>query len=135
MDVMTVIGTAIYSTLSADADIAAKVGNRIWQKVAPGGTPEPYILFQWMGGGELNSTTHETFDISYLVAAVSETQTEARQIAGYISAALKNKEVSYPDGYETWSVVTERDPYMDMSNVQNRLYWLAGAIYRFRGIK
>lgn len=135
MDAMTIVGTAIRSALLSNSDIATKVGQNIWQMIAPGETPTPYILFYWMGGGEMNSTPRETFDIVYLVAAVADTQPKAREIAGYISTVLKNNEVAYPDGYSTWSVVTEQDPYLDVSNVQNRQYWIAGAVYRFRGIK
>ena len=82
-----------------------------------------------------NALQHETFDMIYLVAAVADTQVKARELAGYISTTLKNQSVTYPDGYSVWSVVTEQDPYMDVSNIQNRQYWIAGAVYRFRGIK
>lgn len=135
MDAMTVVGTAIKSSLLTNPNIAGMVGDRLWQMIAPGGAPTPYILFYWMGGGELNNTQHEAFDIVYLVCGVADTQVQARQLAGYISDTLKNMGVVYPDDYSSWSVVTEQDPYLDVSNVQNRQYWLAGAVYRFRGIK
>lgn len=135
MDAMTIVGTAIRSSLLANSALVGQVSDRIWQMVAPGGAPTPYVLFYWMGGGELNSTQHETFDMIYLVAAVADTQVKARELAGYISTTLKNQPVTYPDGYSVWSVVTEQDPYMDVSNIQNRQYWIAGAVYRFRGIK
>jgi hypothetical protein len=135
MDILTVVGTGIRSTLLANANIAMQVNDRVWQMVAPGGAELPYILFYWQGGGELNSTQRETFDLVFLVAAVAETQVKAREIASYIQTALKNQEVLFPDGYSAWSPVRETDPYLDVSNVQNRQYWIAGAVYRFRGIK
>ena len=135
MDILTVVGTAIRSTLLNNQNIENAVDGRIWQQIAPGGAPTPYILFYWDGGGELNSTPRETFDMVFAVCAVAETQTKARELAGYIQDSLKNQMVDYPDGYSSWSTVTETDPYMEVSNVQNRQYWTAGAIYRFRGIK
>lgn len=135
MDALTVVGTAIRSTLLANSNVRSNVDDRVWQMVAPGGAPTPYILFYWQGGGELNDTPRETFNIVYLVCGVAETQVKARELAGYIKASLKNQLVDYPDGYSSWSPVTELDPYLDVSNVQNRQYWIAGAVYRFRGIK
>lgn len=135
MDALTIVGTAIRSTLLDNSNIATQVNDRIWQMIAPGGAATPYILFYWQGGGEENNTPRETFDIVFLVAAVADTQVKAREIAGYINTALKNQLVEYPDGYSSWSPVTETDPYLDVSNVQNRQYWIAGAIYRFRGIR
>lgn len=135
MDALTIVGTAIRSALLANSSIVTQVNDRVWQMIAPGGAVTPYILFYWQGGGEVNSNPRETFDIVFLVAAVAETQVKAREIAGYINTSLKNQLVEYPDGYSSWSPVTETDPYLDVSNVQNRQYWIAGAIYRFRGIR
>lgn len=52
--------SSIYSVLSADADIIALVGDRIYPVRAPQRTPQPYIVFTQVSGNASNHVSAQS---------------------------------------------------------------------------
>lgn len=139
MNPRAIAGTAIRSKLLLSSPITTIVGTKIYASVAPGKVATPYITFDYQYGGRLQNSPKDELDLGMLVTAVSTSQTQAEQLANYISEELSNQEVNFPDGFACYTVVTEEQTFgttfFITTDVQGQLYWRLGAIYRFRGVK
>lgn len=134
-DILTIGGSAIRSLLVSEVNITDKVSDNIGQLIVHGGVSLPYITFNRMFGGLINNSPGNPFDMTWLVTAVAKTQPQAREIAGYISVALRGQEPTFIDGYKAYSVITETDPFLEFADLQNEQIWRAGAMYRLRGVQ
>ncbi len=136
--ILQVIGTAIYSRLSNDAGVTSIIQNNgIWLGAAVSKTEVsvPYVVFNWMAGGELNDSPKPAFDVQILVDAISDDLGECMSLANAIRTALLEQEPLYSDGYKAYAPITAIDPYMERIMVEGIQFWRIGTIYRFRGIQ
>lgn len=137
MDGMSAVSTAIVTTLNADMNLSTY---KVYQNAAPPATVPPtvpatsvpYILFSHSAGGLENDAPYDSAEVDMLITVVSVSATEAKNIFAYVEAALRNKTLSYPDGWHAWSTVREMEYYSRSNTVQNNEYPQVGAYFRFR---
>ena len=135
MDLHTIVGTAIRSSLLANSGVTTLVDGRIYQVAAPARTPLPYVLFWWNGGGYINNSPKNPFNTVFIITGVANNASTAQLISTAIADALVGQDPNFPSPYKSWSPVTIEEPFHDMSSVQNEQYWRFGSVYRFRGLK
>lgn len=134
MDGQTVIDAAVVAKLNAHPSMTT---TKVWKEGAPP-TLEgafPYLLIEYMGGGLLNDAPYDAMDVELLVTAVSKTGPQAKTYAAYIEDALKNQDLTYSDGWVSWSSVRQTDFFTKQITLQNEQYFKVGAVYRFRASK
>lgn len=83
------IGSALYTALSS-AGGTVVWSNRIYERLGPQGVVYPYLLYNYVSGGETNLTPTDGVDLHYDVRVLAKTAAESRNGAGYIRSALHN---------------------------------------------
>lgn len=112
--------------------IAAGVngGAAIFDTQAPLGTAYPYIIFQYVGGGDENQTALDTRDEVWLVKAVTDDHSSAHSLAAAIRAALHQQSLSLSG----WGHLTTQqlDHVWQVENLSRQQIYHAGASFRIR---
>lgn len=129
MSIQSVLGSALYARLTATAGTAL-YGTRVYERQAPAGAQQPYVIFEFRAGGALPLTPTRHIDARYVVACVAASQAEARAGADYIEAAL----IGGPLTASGWTHIATRQesPLSEVQNVAGRQFWRDGALYRIR---
>lgn len=132
MDGATALYTGIVTALRAQAGIGTTI--KAYENAAPPkvATVFPYIIMYTVSGGLTNDSPHDVMDVEVAVTAVDDTSSDAKDVAALIESALKNKTLTFPDGWVSWSTVRQTDIMSRMINVNNAQYHQYGHYYRFR---
>lgn len=101
---------AVGQRLTAQSEIWAE---RAYPDLAPKGTPRPYVLFAWAGGGEINQLTRQDAEIVLTVVCFADKLDVAFRGAGRISALLNDADLSNGtagtppalDGGADWQII------------------------------
>lgn len=130
----------IYSTLSADAQLTAVVGTRIFETRRPSPTtPFPCVISQLQAAGDdmMGVGPYRIWSsLLYLVRGITEQTSyegNAAIIADRIDAALHAKSGTNVAG-TVWSIVRER-PFIMAEIVDGREFRHAGGLYRIQASK
>lgn len=107
------VSSAIYSILSADAALAALVGDRIFPSVAPAGTISPWLVYQRIS--ERPTVCHQGASglsfYRYQISAYSKYQNEAEQISDAVKAALDGAENTDAASRVTYTLESSNDTF------------------------
>lgn len=130
MPVLTDFDTALGSALAGYAAGTALYGTRVYSQLAPQGATLPYVVFDYVAGGDLNDSPSRIVDVEYRVEAIGATQAAARTIAGHIEACLHNGTLSASG----WNHIatTHIRPFSLQETTDGVQYWRRGGFYRIR---
>lgn len=132
----------LVQTLSADPQLSALVGNRVYADLGEEGAPAPYVLFSSRPMNDASATggVRIMARAQFVVRAVtintdtSDGQAEAETIANHIDRLLqgvRNAPVAIgPDNFTILSVVRDQ-PVDFVENSNGRRYNHVGGLYRF----
>jgi len=105
-------------------------GSKVYAVQAPQGTALPYVLVHYISGGDTNESPSRIVDAQYQVEAWSESQVQAKQMAAYIEAALRDQALTVSG----WNHIatTQQGMIATVQNEGQKQYWRRGADYRIR---
>lgn len=78
---------AVFTRLTATSE---PWETRVYPDLAPSGTPKPYVIYWWLGGGELNQSVRRDAGIVLGVKVVSLNQAQAFALAGRLGELLND---------------------------------------------
>jgi hypothetical protein len=123
--------TAFYTKLNVSA-ITTLATSGVHNKLAPAGTPLPYVIFQQQGGGDENATPTRSRMPLYVVKAIASSQSAATAIDSAIDALLNNGSLLSISGWTTYWLMREQDVnYIEVTAQGVPIYHIGG-IYRLR---
>ena len=109
---------------------AVNSGNAIFDTQAPAGQDYPYVVFQYIAGGDENQTALDSRNELWQVKAVSDNHAAAHTLADAIRAALHRQVLSVSGWHHLWTVQT--DHVWMIEPVAHRQVYHAGATFRIR---
>ena len=130
MSIPGLLGTALYTALSQYSAGTALYGTRIYEGQAPLGGSLPYVIYTFVGGGEIYETPTRMLDVNVDVTCIAATQIQAQSGAAHIEGALREKQLT-ATGWTTLRV-NEGAVISTFANVQGKQYYQCGAEYRIR---
>ena len=140
MNELQAIAQWLYSTLSGDAGIAAAVGNRVYERVAPQGAAYPFVLFSTRYAEDRNGIGPGARLFTrplYRIVAHAEGGGfgAVDSIAAVIDAVMEGAEGSVALAGTSYhiGVVRRERAYRDVELLPGgRLVFVAGGEYRLR---
>ncbi len=128
---MKELDAALYNQLSASATtLYGLVAARVYDSLAVQGAALPYVVYNWMGGGDLNLTQKDFIDVLYQVKGLATNLGVARNIDSAIRDRLHNATFSI-SGWD--QIACMREGEVNYSEVVDGvLVWHRGALYRIR---
>lgn len=126
----TIIDEWLYATLTADAQVAAIVGNRVYNTVAPREATFPCIVFQHQASTDVAGVGALRIMVNalYVVRGIVEGRSFHRSLASAIDAAIHRKDAILSGG-EVLSC-TREEPFSLAEDVDGAEYRHLGGIYR-----
>jgi hypothetical protein len=112
--------------------IAAGVngGASIFDSLAPAGTAYPYVLFQYVSGGDENRDALDTRSELWQVKAVSNVHDDAHTLAEAIRAALHRQPLTITGWQHLWTL--QADHVWLVEGVARDQVYHAGGTFRIR---
>jgi hypothetical protein len=95
--VFTAIRTKLVATSAVTTALSSS--SAVYRIEAGQDAAKPYIVMAWSGGGDVNDTQYDRFDVRVLVKAVAETAGAAGSLADTIRTALHGTELTYTGGW------------------------------------
>lgn len=131
------LSTFLYTTLSGDTAVAALVGTRIFEDLAPQGTAFPFVVFSFHTGGDTNALGSDVRTLTrpqYLIRAISKgpTYSDADAVAAAVDAALMGAHGSATVNGVTYEVLTvfREQAIRRCEYAESVRYNHAGGLYR-----
>lgn len=122
----------LFDTLAAGtALISALGGTAIYDTQAPLGTPKPYLIYTYMGGGDTNFIPRAAIDVTYQVKAVSEDQDEANVIADLARQRLQDADLTLASPWTAYRC-QHTTGFKFLENKGRKQIYYAGGLYRIR---
>jgi hypothetical protein len=121
---------ALFTTLN-DASIAAAGASGVHNRIAPQGSPLPYVIVGWQGGGDENSSPRRARNTLYSVQALAETLDDAEAIDAALDALLHMHTLAVT-GWDNFWMAREGDIAYQEVDPTGRPIFHAGGIYRIR---
>lgn len=135
MNAQDVLGKAIIDAISTHPDIGDIEMARGNAQPPLEDHPLPYILMTLASGGLLNDAPYDAIDAEMLIFGIANTGVEASSLATIIEESLKNKHITYSDGWYSWATVRQTALFSRSLAVQDEQWYQEGAYYRFRSSK
>jgi len=112
-------------------------GAKVFPDLAPSGTQKPYVVYAWMGGGEINERVQQDAEIVLQVKLVTEQLAQAFVGAGRISTLLNDADYSSSEalnGGADWYVLNVKQEGIVhmLETVDGGQIYHAGHRFRFR---
>ncbi len=127
-NVFSLIEGALYTKLTGNANLQSLVAAKIFDTKATQPTADPYVLFQFTGGGDENETPRREVNVVYRVEGVSRVQATARTIAGYIDEALHDQALTLT-GWSNYRMMQEN--YFNLEQIIEGIqFYRKGGFYR-----
>ena len=127
---VTALETGLYSKLSAGTALTTELGGTlIYNKLAPQGVGDKYVVFQWQGGGDENDTPTRSRDVVYSVFGVAGSVEAAAAIDGHIDTLLHDQTLTV-SGWNNYRMVRESDINLVDPDSGDVPRYRCGAIYR-----
>lgn len=105
-------------------------GTAIFDTLAPAGQAYPYVVFQYVGGGDENQTALDSRNELWQVKALSDNHAAAHSLAAAIRSALHRQPLSVTGWRHLWTI-QEDSIWRVESHAHEQLYH-AGATFRIR---
>lgn len=131
------IYAGIGSALKADSTIISELGGtRIYAEMAAENAPMPYIVMQFMGGGDENVYAQQAADVVISVQCVGTVSPAVIRVASRIRTVLHENHGSVNLG-TAWSAyrVQHRSAVSFTELVERVKYYYSGGTYRVRATK
>ena len=127
---ITAIETGLYNKLKAASSLTTALGGTIiYNKIAPQGVSDPYVVFGWQGGGDENESPNRMRNLIYQVQTIATTQGTAAAIDGYIDTALHNQTLTVSGFTNIWTARESDINYIEQDTSGVTLYHVGG-LYR-----
>ena len=112
-------------------------GAKVFPDLAPSGTQKPYVVYAWMGGGEINARVQQDAEIVLQVKLVTDQLAQAFSGAGRISTLFNDADYSSAAALNAgseWAVLNvKQETIVHMiETVDGRQIYHAGHRFRFR---
>lgn len=128
--------TALRTKLAATSAVTTLLSSAsaIYRIEAGQDAVRPYIVMALSGGGDVNDTQYDRFDVRVLVKAVADTAGAAGSLADAIRTALHGQELTYTGG---WKHIQSQhiSPIAYPEAVNRVTLHHMGGIYRLRASK
>jgi hypothetical protein len=130
--VFTAIRTKLVATSAVTTALSSS--SAVYRLEAGQDAAKPYIVMAWSGGGDVNDTQYDRFDVRVLVKAVAETAGAAGSLADAIRTALHGQELTYSGG---WMHIQAQhiSPIAYPEAVDRVTLYHMGGLYRLRASK
>lgn len=118
-----------------DRLIAAGVngGTAIFDTLAPSGQAYPYVLFQYVAGGDENLTDLDTRRELWQIKAITDNHEQAGVLAAAIRSALHRQSLTITGWRHLWTI-QENHVWM-VENASRQQIYHAGGTFRIRAHK
>lgn len=127
---VTALETGLYNKLSTDSDLITALGGTIiYNKQAPQGVDDPYVVFNWQGGGDLNESPTRMRGLVYQVRAIATTQGTAAAVDAFIDAALHKQALTVSGWSNIW-LARETDINFVEQDTSGVAHYHVGGLYR-----
>jgi hypothetical protein len=124
---ITALETGLYNKLKADATLTTALGGTIiYNKIAPQGVSDPYVVFNWQGGGDLNESPTRMRNLVYQVQAIATTQGTAAALDGYIDSVLHSQSLTVSGWSNIWLAREGDINYTEQDTSGVTLYHVGG---------
>lgn len=112
-------------------------GANVFPDLAPSGTAKPYVVFAWMGGGEINARVQQDAEIVVQIKGVTTQLAQAFVMAGRISTLFNDADASSNAALNAgadWAILhTRQEGIVHMlETVDGGQIYHAGHRFRFR---
>lgn len=127
---ITALETGLYNKLKADSTLTTALGGTIiYNKIAPQGVSDSYVVFGWQGGGDQNESPTRMRNLVYQVQAIATTQGTAATLDGYIDSALHNQSLTVSGWSNIW-LAREGDINYTEQDTSGVTHYHVGGFYR-----
>lgn len=130
VDVAGKIDEALYSKLTT-APGTAFYGTRVYDTLAPFGTPLPYVVFTQVAGGNDNLTPNPSDTVLYRIECIAANMKDARTGSGYIEQTFDLQYTLTIMGYVNYAMFEQRF-YRLIDSVGGTQYYRRGQEYEIR---
>jgi hypothetical protein len=128
-----VLERAIFELLIDSSALTTLLGGeRVYNRLAPTDTSPPYVIFQWLGGGDKNYTPKRHISIIYIVKALAHSPLAAAEIDAELDAALHGVVLTLGEGWTNISTTRETSYVFTEVDDAGVSIHHTGANYRFR---
>ena len=121
---------ALFDKLS-DPSIAAAGASGVYNRIAPQGAAPPYVIVQWQGGGDENSSPRRARNTLYSVQALAGTLDDAEAIDAALDALLHLGTLTV-EGWSAFWMAREGDIAYQEIDPAGRVVFHSGGVYRIR---
>lgn len=135
-DLTTIGATGIRQAIITCADVLADypdISDRVGLSAVDAKTPMPYVRMAHSWGFNDNKTLRKSFDMTWVVEAISDDQQEASNLAVLMKFALEGVHLPYPGNWEAWAPCTVVMPHALQFELQGHEYFAIGSTFRLRG--
>ena len=105
-------------------------GGAIFDTQAPAGLDYPYVVFQYVAGGDENQSSLDTRNELWQVKVVTDNHEAAHILADAIRAAPHRQSLSVTGWHHLWTIQT--DHVWMIESVARRQVYHAGGTFRIR---
>lgn len=105
-------------------------GSAIFDSRAPAGQSYPYVLFQYVAGGDENLTALDTRNELWQVKAISDDHDTAHTLATAIRGALHRQSLTVTGWRHLWTL--HIDPIWLVESLERDQIYHAGGTFRIR---
>lgn len=125
---------AIRTKLVNDALVVAEVGTRVYAELPDASAALPYIVMDFVGGGDANLTPTDMIDVSVQVKCIATSAATAQTVQRLIRAALHHAALTMGDGWNAYAM-THADALYMVEQAEKTQFYHAGGTYRLRASK
>jgi hypothetical protein len=129
--ISNMVGTALLNVLSANANLVALVGTRMWDtQAAAGQIANDYLVFHDAGSLDDNVNPRRSLDLHYVIEVFSKVHANAEAGQGYIDDALNGTTLPIA-GWTCYGLTMDR-PFSMVDDVLGIPWYRKGGQYRIR---
>lgn len=122
---------AIRAKLIGDVAVAGIASTRVYAELPDSSAIFPYILMDWVEGGDANLTPTDMLDVSVQVKCVASDAATAQTVQNLIRQALHQQMLTMSDGWSVYAVTHTSVVYL-VEQAEKRQFYHAGGTFRIR---
>lgn len=126
-----IIPKGIAAALVADSTVNGLINGRVYMRIAPVNVSYPYVVISLSAGISPNTEPGQTKSYSYIVRAVSSSQSIAAQVASGVYDALHHASLSLDNPWK-FLQCDHVSEFEFVEEVEHEKVFHLGGIYRIR---
>jgi hypothetical protein len=130
---LDIIEAAMLAKLKGTSAITSLLSGAtaVFNTQSPANSARPYVIFQYMAGGDTNDTPRRALDVRYMVKGVANGGASASAIAAAIEAALHDQLLTLASPWACYRM-QHITPFTSIENIDQTQIYHVGGIYRIR---